>query len=221
MRKIVFVFAILMSVFLMSSAMADVNVYPGNIVVFGHYEQDGNLNNGPEEIEWEVVSCDEDIIVMISKYGLDCVPYHAYEGGATWENCTLRYWLNQTFLNTALTPSQQNLLCSVQIANLPNPEFGTYAGATTWDKVFIPGVQDIEMGFESFSMQTRPTRYAMQMGAHDDDEGRCWWWLRTPGKRPEKATHVTYKGKIYMEGTTCYGTSGTVRPCIVLNRKML
>lgn len=221
MKKTVCILMVLLGIFMAAAGMAALNVYPGSTVTFGYYEQDGNRNNGPEEIEWQVVSCDDDVIVMISKYGLDCVPFHEYKGGATWENCTLRYWLNTVFLNSAFTPSQQDMLYTVEIANPENPKFGTYAGGRTQDKVFIPSVQDLEMGFNSFSMQASPTRYAIANGAHDNDKGKCWWWLRTPGKNIERTTHVTYEGTIYSEGTSSTGKSGTVRPCVAVNRNKL
>ncbi len=48
----------------------------GDIVNFGHYEQDGNTANGKEEIEWEVLKVESDRMLVISKYALDCKKYN-------------------------------------------------------------------------------------------------------------------------------------------------
>lgn len=42
----------------------------------GFYEQDGDLNNGPEPIEWIVLSeTEDDMRLLLSKYCLDAMPY--------------------------------------------------------------------------------------------------------------------------------------------------
>lgn len=207
-------------ILLCSAALADAKIYPGCVVGFGHYEQDGNLNNGPEIIEWEVVSCDEEAVIMISKYGLDCVQYHAYSGDVLWEDCTLRYWLNSVFLNTAFSEGEQSLLLTAVLDNPENPKYGTYAGSYTEDTVFVPSAADMQW-HSTFNIQARPTRYAVQRGVHANDKGYCWWWLRTPGKSFERATHVTYEGTVYNEGTLPTTSSGAVRPCIILNASRL
>ncbi|MBQ4266420.1 MAG: hypothetical protein IJB85_13000 [Clostridia bacterium] len=214
MKKIMVV--LLMAWFLVTCAAADVYLYPGSVVEFGYYEQDGNRNNGPEAIEWEVVSCDEEAVVMISKYGLDCVPFHAYDGDILWQDSTLRYWLNSVFYHTAFSQEEKSLLLTVVMDNPDNPSFGTYAGGRTEDMVFVPSAPDVQW-HRSFSMQARPTRYAVQNGVHTNNKGYCWWWLRTPGKNFERVTHVTYEGKVYLEGTKPTTSSGAVRPCIALD----
>ena len=38
----------------------------GDIIKFGHYEQDGNTANGKEEIEWQVLKVESDRYLVIS-----------------------------------------------------------------------------------------------------------------------------------------------------------
>ena len=63
-------------------------------IVFGSYEQDGNKKNGKEPIEWEVLGEDENGILVVSRYILDCQPYNKSPSHVTWKTCTLRKWLN-------------------------------------------------------------------------------------------------------------------------------
>ena len=63
-------------------------------IVFGSYEQDGNLSNGPEPIEWEILEDDGSRLFLVSRYVLDAQPYNVKDVNVDWENCTLRSWLN-------------------------------------------------------------------------------------------------------------------------------
>ena len=60
------------------------------ILTFGKYEQDNNPDNGPEEIEWIVLEEHDGNLLLLSRYGLDAVPYSenilraARVGNARW-----------------------------------------------------------------------------------------------------------------------------------------
>ena len=62
----------------------------GDYIVFGSYEQDNNLDNGTEPIEWLVLSNDGSELYVISKYALDSKPYNIEYMETTWEICTVR-----------------------------------------------------------------------------------------------------------------------------------
>ena len=75
-----------------------------SIISFGQYEQDNNLDNGKESIRWIVVKKEEGKILVMSEKALDCKPYNdTFASNIVWENCTLRTWLNSTFINTAFS----------------------------------------------------------------------------------------------------------------------
>lgn len=61
----------------------------GNIVTFGCYEQDNNLSNDAEAIEWIVLDVQDKKCLLLSKYGLDAKPYNAEYTATTWEKCTI------------------------------------------------------------------------------------------------------------------------------------
>ena len=50
-------------------------LYVGGKVEFGSYEQDGNTQNGPEPIEWDVAAAYEDGYLLVSRYILDGIPW--------------------------------------------------------------------------------------------------------------------------------------------------
>jgi ABC-type antimicrobial peptide transport system permease subunit len=87
----------------------------GDIVTFGHYEQDNNQEDGKEKIEWIVLDKKDNKALLISKYALDCQPYHKVREPITWGNCTLRRWLNNAFLHTAFSAKEQSIIPTTMI----------------------------------------------------------------------------------------------------------
>ena len=66
----------------------------GEYVIFGAYEQDNDLTNGPEPLEWEVLDVNEKGTLLISRYVLDAKAYNEELLDTTWAECTLRQWMN-------------------------------------------------------------------------------------------------------------------------------
>ena len=123
----------------------------GDIIKFGHYEQDGNTTNGKEEIEWQVLKVESDRVLVVSKYALDCKKYNETYTDSTWENCTLRNWLNNDFKNAAFTSAEQAKIPTVTVVNENNPKHGTEGGNNTNDQLFCLSIGEIESYFGSYS----------------------------------------------------------------------
>lgn len=121
-------------------------------LVFGAYEQDGDLTNGPEPIEWEILGSDDNGTLLISRYVLDAQRYNETNTDITWETCTLRQWLNNDFINNAFTTTEQGCINSVTVSNYDNPYYGTPGGNATTDKVFLLSVDEILSHPNSFEV---------------------------------------------------------------------
>ncbi len=80
----------------------------GDIITFGHYEQDNSTTNGAEWIEWIVLDYDAErnCALLISRYGLDAKAYDAM-ALAAWPDSDIRTWLNHDFINNAFTTYHQ------------------------------------------------------------------------------------------------------------------
>lgn len=185
----------------------------GEIVKLGSYEQDDNQSNGKEEIEWIVLSKENDMTLLISRYALDCKKYHYTYGDSTWEISDLRKWINTDFFNNAFGDSEQKMLQSITLRNNDNSEYGVDGGNDTKDKVFILSVEEIEKYFSSETERVcMPTQYAIEKGAGRSDNGTCCWWLRSPGSQQGCAMRIT----TYGDYTNNYwvGNFETVRPAI-------
>ena len=96
---------------------ANTGLEVGSSVTMGLYEQDGNIKNGAEPIEWLVVDVDADNgrALVVSKYSLDRLLYHSKYEPVTWETCDLRRVLNDEFLSTVFTEEESQRILSVQL----------------------------------------------------------------------------------------------------------
>jgi hypothetical protein len=156
----------------------------GDTITLGNYEQDDDITNGTEPIEWIVLKKDNSSIFVISKYILDAQAFNSEQNDVTWENCTLRTWLNETFYNESFSATEQAKICTSTCAAFPNSYFGTSGGSTTTDKIFILSNKEALSYFDSGleNAGCSATAYAIAQGLSPyGSENYCPWLLRTPG----------------------------------------
>ena len=80
---ILFLIVIAVHVFNIGDGNAE-TLGPQNIVTFGSYEQDNNSENGSEPIEWLMLEQKDGKALLVSRYGLDALPFHDSDGDAAW-----------------------------------------------------------------------------------------------------------------------------------------
>jgi len=196
-----------------------VSVKAGNIITFGHYEQDNNLKNGPEPIEWRVLVVEDARALLISKYGLDAKPYHEKDESVTWEKCSLRGWLNEEFYNKAFDSSEKNRILQITIKNLKNQSYGTKGGNDTRDHIFLLSFDEANLYFVSNDdRMCQSSDYAKENGASiDRDNGNSSWWLRSPGWMAISAAFVRPTGNINYSGDYVHRRIIVVRPAFWLD----
>lgn len=186
----------------------------GNIVEFGDYEQDNDLSDGNEPIEWIVLDEQDGRLLLLSRYIIDAKPYHEEYEDITWEQSGLRFWLNDIFYEEAFTWEERERVQEVQLSNPDNPEHGTEGGNDTIDSVFLLSIDEAEQYFSSESARkAEGTAYA-------NERGFCptWWWLRSPGCDASHAAFVHYYGYVAAGGDPVDFATG-VRPALWLYAK--
>ncbi len=119
---------------------------PGYVVEFGTYEQNQDTTDGTEPIEWYVLDVKDGKALLLSKYILENMPYHKYEEEISWENCTLREWLNETFYNSAFNAEEKQRIATTLLENVWNPWNVLAEYEYTEDKVFLPSMEDMLSG---------------------------------------------------------------------------
>ena len=187
----------------------------GSTIKFGFYEQDNNLANGKEAIEWLVLAKNGDRVLVISRYALDCKQYDAVDT-VTWETCSLRKWLNEPFFNNAFSSNEQIMIHDTAVTADKNPTCVTSPGNNTTDKVFLLSITEANKYFSSNSVrQCQATAYAKAQGAiTNSDNGNCWWWLRSPGRTKLMSAGVTYDGVVSNYGDLQNRGTAAVRPAM-------
>ena len=194
----------------------------GNYVRFGSYEQDNDTSNGKEDIKWKILAKEDNRLLLISEKALDCKQYNTSRDKVTWETCSLRKWLNETFLNYAFNTNEQALIQNTTVSADKNPEYNTDPGNATTDKVFLLSITEAKKYFDSDeARRCAPTAYAIAQGAYTNDsykttdgDAGCWWWLRSPGLSQYFAAFVYRGGAVYSYGSDVRSVRGGVRPAI-------
>lgn len=204
----------------------------GDTVLFGHYEQDNNIENGMEEIEWIVLDVQDGKSLLLSKYGLDAIPYNRVQQEMTWENSSLRKWLNNDFLYEAFTTRERAAILMTQVDNSSAQccnEWNTIGGNNTQDKIFLLSCAEANQylnvtpnDYENMESRASSTVFAKAKGfdtgsTHETEFGDYaeWWWLRSPGVYQDCAACVIDDGSLY--DLNIDNPSGCVRPAFWLN----
>ena len=183
----------------------------GDVIKFGRYEQDGNTKNGDEAIEWIVLEVKEGKALIISKYILDARSFNNRYEDTTWEESSIRSWLNNTFLSSAFNAVESNIIALSNISNDKNSVYNTSSGNATRDRIFLLSIAEFKQYFvEKGSWNCEWTAYALSK------VDICFgdWWLRTSGDASNKASYVDEKDGIVYSGDFVLGDDGGVRPAM-------
>ncbi len=105
----------------------------GDIFKFGAYEQDNNLLNGNEPIEWIVLSCTDDQIFALSRYILDNL---SFGWCCPWKDSVLKKWLNGGFYGEAFNAVEKKMINATILPEY-NENGTTMGSVTSKNKVFL------------------------------------------------------------------------------------
>lgn len=197
------------------------DIVVGDTITMGHY--------GNEDIVWTVLEFDPatNQALVISKYCIEAMPFHAGTDYGSWENSTLRKWLNNDFISKAFSQDERATILTTTISNPDNMDYGTDSGGDTSDRVFLLSYEEAVYYFPSkTSRQGTPTKYCKEQGCYDpvkyarehgkecppEEVGHTWWWLRTAGHNDEHTCNVISKGTASTYGAYKTSDEGTVRP---------
>lgn len=195
-------------------------------IYFGNYYQSNSSTKEP--IKWRVLSVNGNDAFLLADQNLDAKPYNEEKTDATWATCTLREWLNDTFLNTAFTSAEQSAIKNTMVVNEDNPYWNTEGGENTTDKVYLLSIAETcntAYGFNGEFRTNSETRMAKNTAYVADKDGMeavgeadCWW-LRSPGNDSVGASLVYPDGYGGNGGNSVgYGIiSYAVRPALHLN----
>lgn len=187
----------------------------GDVVILGTYEQDNNASNGKEDIEWLVLAKDGNKLLLVSVKALDCKQYNSSRKYTTWEQCAIRSWLNESFLQEAFDTEEQAITSFSDISTDKNPNYNTNPGKSTTDRVFLLDIKEVSEYFDSDeARKCEPTAYAVTKAESNDEITACSWWLRSPGYKQWAAASVSDDGVIQFSGNCADDTGVCIRPAM-------
>ena len=134
-------------------------------VTFGTYPY--SSYGGSERIRWIVIGKSRNRVKLLSTMGLDCKKFQEPYSAAPWQVCSLNYWLNSDFRDTAFTMSEQALLGN-EITLLSEAE---------------------ARELPEYYRAARATEYAISRGA---DSSQGIWWLRDTEMRRVQSNEWPY-----------------------------
>ncbi len=200
-------------------------IQPGDYVFFGQYPQTRSGTDNTQ-IEWLVLECNNNQALLISRYALDCQKYgNSRSRSITWENSSIRNWLNSTFLAKAFSSNERACIQQTWVSCDSSQSGGSWSkgsgGSTTLDYVFLLSRSEADYYFGSdYDRRCAPTDYAISRGASTsskeytkDGMKSGFWWLRTQGNINYSAAIVHTDGKLHRANYYDASDNG-VRPVI-------
>ena len=170
----------------------------GDIVTLGTWTQ-GESKEERSPIAWRVLEVRDGAALLLSDKAIDYQMYNDAFKAVSWRSCTLRRWLNGSFLESAFTPEERERI-------LP-----TATDRDTEDSVFLLSREEAEELLTD--LRAEPTEYANINGTYIRCE-HARWWLRSRGNTPLMALLVSDTGVIFGLGVAL--KSVAVRPALRL-----
>ncbi len=202
----------------------------------GAYDQDGNLDNGVEPIDWIVIADADDRLLLLSEKVLDQRVFNDNYNATSWETSSVRKWLNEDFFNAAFNDEEKTII-EDYVTVLGDVSAGT---AEVTDKVFLLSREEAEAyigaeeGSEGNRLCSPVTPHAINAGVWYITEeyyslfgfkdkgfsnemiGCGNWWLRSNGKDETRIMDVGASGIIRTTGHEAASKQDGVRPAIYI-----
>ena len=187
---IIAAYSIISYVGILQQAKANVSdAKVGSIVTFGTYTEEFDTLE-KSKIAWRVLAKEDDRILVISTRIIDAMPYHnVSDVDVTWETCSLRKWLNGTFINSAFNSAEKKLIIESEVLTEKASYSDTDPGNNTKDKIFLLSESEFERYLHSDG-SCFATNYAREKTAEGYYTHLYSWWLRSPGANPYSASDV-------------------------------
>ena len=229
-----------------SGTVANISGGQADNVYFGTYQQSGDGSGGYniDPVKWRVLENAYGQLFLLSDQNLDVFRYHVDNESVTWEESTMRSWLNgygasentggdsgydytsDNFIGTAFSEKEQVAIADTTVVNDDNPDYNTEGGNYTTDKILLLSIAEANNGSyfaDNSSRIATNTAYVAgggEIGKVDMPGGvgeAGFWWLRSPGSQANDAASVLLTGIVYSRGSYVAMDSVAVRPAFHLD----
>lgn len=197
------------------SAAATNDYHIGDLVLFGRYPQ--SQPNQAEPISWVVLQYQDKQLLLLAQCCLSARAYHHENVLVTWEECDLRKWLNQDFLEQAFSSEEQACLVAKDLTN-DDPLSPFSFEPDTTDRVFCltHGEAGKYLG-NSLRRYAPVTEMAKQQGAYFYSRNNSgFWWCRAPGRPTYNLAEMFRPDYVYGSDFFVAWPACGVRPAILV-----
>lgn len=158
------------------------NLQGGDVIKFGEYEQDNNLENGKEAIDWIVLDVKDNQAFLISKKCLEVMQFAVQEGPGLifWEESDVYRWLNSDFLNSAFSENLQDCIIQVPLISAGKDSNGhAEVGKESLNYIFVLDEKEYNK-YLSMKNNADVTAYVQSYYMNTDEYSDKYkgWWLR-------------------------------------------
>ena len=152
---------------------------------------------------WRILKIDQKMkrMLVITEELVCKRQFHNISKNSKWETCSLRSWLNGTFLHKEFDKEEQKAILTTHLEESHNKVFGTDSGKSTDDRLFLLSAEELQNYKQVFK---------------DDQEGS--WWLRTTGSRDCYGVYIKESNDVIYYGAARMDSLG-VRPAMWIDMK--
>lgn len=198
-----------------------------------------------EPVKWRVLKVNGNTALLMTDRAIDNQPYSGDGISITWENSTIRSYLNgygrsynangkdyssSNLMDSAFDAKEQSSIKTTYVLNKNSVRYNTNGGNNTNDKIFLLSQAELYAGAEAAAYGfissnddideakfCESTTYAKAMGAAvtQNAYNDCYWWTRSPGRETYNAAYIAY-GRCEHFGLSATGSSA-VRPALNLD----
>lgn len=146
--------------------------------------------------QWIVLEKTEQAVLLAKYNGMTKTAFHNKKEKVTWETCSLRGYLNDTFMKKTFSDVEKAAIIETALPGDTNSDYGTKGSSGTRDKVFILN-------------DTETKKYKKQLKEKGNNMR-----LRTPGRDLYSTAYVTAGGAMIYYGFPVDKKEVLVRPVI-------
>ena len=166
---------------------------------------------------WRVLEIRDNKALLTTKYAIDVRDYHEGGGETTWADCSLRRWLNDSYINTSFSGSERDVILKTTLADtgtedhiflLSPAEVNQYFPSSDNRFVSLNMAKEVEEAYaqrvgndETYSLAyDGALTFIQDLDEHDSQP--MIWWLRSSGEKSDSAPMVTPYGEFGSIGNT-------------------
>ena len=176
--------------------------------------------------DWLVLDVQDDRALILSEKVLEQQLYRTRFTNTTWENSSIRGYLNRDYYNS-FSPEDRARITETVVTKADNPWYGTSGGNDTVDRIFLLSLEEVVLYFGDSGqlwdrdhpgneMRGFKDQFDTERIARNAEDRALRWWLRTPGNTASYAVTVFNDGYFDISGRSVTDPVG-VRPALWLN----